>query len=168
MYTAIVKTSIKFYNTTFPYDMILTKADASTSYDKVDKLTREFNIHYRFCIGLFIYLLSTRVDLIFAVHKLSKFSSNPVRVYFEGLVHLLRYIWENKALGLKYYSNMKDAPLYDLLRQAIINTENQLMAFSDSSFQDFPDTGRSKGSYIIFYQGGTIDHSKNVPEPVFQ
>ena len=42
------------------------------------------------------------------------------------------------------------------------------MAFSDSSWQDFPDTGSSKGSYIIFYQGGTIDHVTHVPGPVAQ
>ena len=44
--TATVKISTKFYNTAFPSDMIFTKADASTSDDHVDKLTREFNIHY--------------------------------------------------------------------------------------------------------------------------
>ena len=73
---------------------------------------------------------------------------------------------ENKTLGLKYYSYTGDAPVYDLLRQASINTENQLMDFSDSSWQDFPDTGRSTGAYIIFYQGGTIDHGTHVPGPV--
>ena len=41
---------------------------------------------------------------------------------------------------------MNDAPLSDLLRQASIKTENHLMAFCDSSWQDFPDTGRSTGS----------------------
>ena len=61
---------------------------------------------------------------------------------------------------------MKDAPLSDLLRQANINTENQLMVFSDSSWQDFQDTGRSTGVYIIFYQGGPIDHDTHVPGPV--
>ena len=40
------------------------------------------------------------------------------------------------------------------------------MAFSDSSWQDFPDTGRSTGAYIIFYQGVTIDHVTHVPGPV--
>ena len=39
------------------------------------------------------------------------------------------------------------------------------MVFSDSSWQDFPDTGRSTGAYIIFYQGGPIDHSTHVPGP---
>ena len=56
-------------------------------------------------------------------------------------------------MGLKYYAEMKDAPLYDLLRQASINTDNQLMDLSDSSCQDCTDTGRSTGAYIIFYQG---------------
>ena len=46
-----------------------------------------------------IYLLSTRVDLSFAVHKLAKFSANPDKVHFEGLVHLLRNIRYNKTLG---------------------------------------------------------------------
>ena len=30
------------------------------------------------------------------------------------------------------------------------------------------DTGRSTGAYIIFYQGGPIDHSTHVPGPVAQ
>ena len=71
--TATVKASTKFYKTTLPSDMIFTKVDTSNSDEQVDKLTREFNIHYRSCIGSFIYLLSTRVDLSFAVNKLSKF-----------------------------------------------------------------------------------------------
>ena len=48
--TDTFKTSTKFYNTTFPYDMIFAKSDASTSDENVEKLTREFNIHYRDCI----------------------------------------------------------------------------------------------------------------------
>ena len=79
-------------------------------------------------------MLSTRVDLSFAVHKLAKFSSNPGKVPFEILVHVLRYIRDNKTLGLKYHSDMKDAPSSYLLRQASIKTENQLMDFSDSSW----------------------------------
>ena len=65
--------------------MIFTKADASTSDEQVDKLTREFNIYYRACIGSLINLLSTKVDLSFAVDKLAKFSSNPGKVHFERI-----------------------------------------------------------------------------------
>ena len=63
---------------------------------------------------------------------------------------------------------MKDAPLSDLLRQSKIKTKNQSMAFFDSSCKDFTDTGRSTVAYIIFYQGGPMDHGTNVPGPVAQ
>ena len=42
------------------------------------------------------------------------------------------------------------------------------MDFSGSSWQDCTDTGRSTGAYIIFYQGGPIDHGTHVPVPVAQ
>ena len=42
------------------------------------------------------------------------------------------------------------------------------MDFSDSIWQDFPDTRRSTGAYIIFYQGGPIDHGTHVLVPVPQ
>ena len=106
------------------------------------------------------------MDFSFAVHKLAKLSSNPCKVHFEGLVHLLRYIRYTNTLGLNYYSGINDALLSDLLIQSIIKTEKQLMTFSDSSWQDFPDTGRITGEYIVFYQGGTINHGTHVPVPV--
>ena len=75
---------------------------------------------------------------------------------------------DNNSLGLNYYADMKDAPLSNMLRQAIIKTENQLMFFSDSSWQDCPDTGRITWAYIMFYQGVTFDHGTHVPEPFAQ
>ena len=112
------------------------------------------NIHYRAFIGSFIYLISTRVGLSFSVHKLANFSSNPGKLHFEGLVHLLRYIRDN------------DAQVYDLLRKSSIKTEKQLIAFSYSIWKYCPDTGRSTGSYIISYKGGPIEHITYVPGPV--
>ena len=151
-----------------PYDTIFNKSDWSTSDEQVEKFTREFNIHYRACIGSLIYLLYTRVDFSFAVHKLAKFSSNRGEAHFESLIHLLIWISDNNNLGSKYYAYMKDAPLFDLLRQASIKTKNKFMAFSDSSWQYFPETGRITGAYIIFYRCGPIDHGTHVPGPVAQ
>ena len=168
LYNATVKTSTNFYKNFFTSDMIFTKDDAYNRYDQVEMLNRGFNAYYIPCIGSLIDLLSTRVDLIFPVHKLAKFSSNPGKVNFEVLVHLLRYIRENKILVLNYYANIKYVPLSDLLRQDSNKTANQLMAFSHSSWQDFPDTVRSTGAYIIFYQGGPIDHGTHVPVLVAQ
>ena len=71
-------------------------------------------------------------------------------------------------MGLKCYADMKDASLYELLIQDIIETENQLMVFSDYRCQYCPDTGRSIGAYITFYQGGPIYHATHVPATVSQ
>ena len=84
------------------------------------------------------------------------------------MVHILRYIRENKTLGLKYYVDMNDAPVTELLIQASIKNENHLMTFSDYSWQDYLDTGRSTGECIIFYPVGTIDHGTHDPGPVAQ
>ena len=119
-------------------------------------------------MGSLIYLLSTRVGLSFSLHKLAKFSVNPGKVHFEVLIHLLRYIMENKTLGMKYYVDLNDAPVTDLLRQSNIKTKNHFMDFPDSSWQYYPETGISTGAYIIFYQGGPIDHGTHVPVPVAQ
>ena len=66
-------------------------------------------------MGSFIHHLSTIVVLCFAVHKLAIFSSNPIKIHFEDLVHLLRYIRHNNKLVLKYYTKIDDAPLSNLL-----------------------------------------------------
>ena len=114
--TATVKANTKFYKTTLPSDIISTKTDKSTSDEQVKKITRKLNINYRACIRSLIYLLSTRLDLSCAMHKLAKFSINLSKLHFEGLVHILRYIWDNNSFGLKYYADMNDAAVSDLLR----------------------------------------------------
>ena len=74
------------------------------------------------------------MELSFEVKKLAKFSQNFGKINFEGLVQILRYIRDNKTLGLKYYADMNDLSVPDLLIQASIKTENQLMDFSDFSW----------------------------------
>ena len=88
--TDTVKAITTFYKTIFPSDVISTKDDTYTRDEQVENMTREFNIYYRVFIGSFIYVLSTILELSFSVHKLAKFSANPGKVHFEGLVHILR------------------------------------------------------------------------------
>ena len=83
-------------------------------------------------------------------------------------MNLMRYISYNKTLVFNYYADMKDLPLYDLFRQSNINPKNQLIAFSDYIWKYCPDTGRSTGSHIIFYQVGPIYNDTHVPGPVSQ
>ena len=106
--------------------------------------------------------------LSFAVHKLAKFSANPGKVHFEGLIYLFRYIRYNNTLVLKYHAYLNDSPVNDLMRQTNNETKNHLMDFSDSSWKYCPESGRSTGAYNIFYQFGPIDHVTHVPGPVTQ
>ena len=134
--------------------MIFTKDDTSTSDEQVENLTREFNIHYRASIGSLVYLLSTRVDLSFVAHELQFFSANPGKVHFGGLVHLLRYIRDNKTLVLKYHADMNYAPVNDLFRQASIKNENHLMDFYDSSWKIFQTLAEVKEHTLYFINVG--------------
>ena len=54
LYNATANTSTNFYMATLKFDVIFTKDYASTSDDKVDKLTREFYIQYRVFIRSYI------------------------------------------------------------------------------------------------------------------
>ena len=81
---------------------------------------------------------------------------------------MLRYIRDNKTLGITYYADKKYENLSYLLRQSSINNENQLTDFSDYSWQYCLDNGRSTGAYIIFYQGVTIYPIAHITVPVSQ
>ena len=93
---------------------------------------------------------------------------NPGKVHFEGLVHSLRYITDNKNLGLIYYAKIEDELLSDLLRQNIIKTENHLVVLYESIWKDCQDIVISIGAYIVFYQVGPIDNCKHVIVPIAQ
>ena len=166
--TATIKENSKFHRTTLPHDMIFNKADANTSDEQVELLSREYNIHCRAFVGSLIRIFLQEWIYVLRYTIWKKNSSNDGKVHFEGLVHFLRYIRDNNNLGSKYYAKIEDVPLSDLLRQARINNDNQLIVFSDSIWQDCPDIVRSTGEYIVFYQGGPIDHCTHIPGPVAQ
>ena len=68
--TPIIRENSKFHKNTFPRDIIFTKEDYYNSYEKVEVMSIEYNIQYRACMISFIYPMSARVDLCFALHNL--------------------------------------------------------------------------------------------------
>ena len=88
---------------------------------------------------------------MFCSAKIGNSSSNPGKVTFEVLVHLLRYIRGNNNLGLIYYYNIEYSTRSGILIQAGINTDNQFMVLSYYIWQDFPYNVSSKVSYIYIY-----------------
>jgi hypothetical protein len=152
--------------TPLPLDFIPTSEDCSLDEKEVTKLEEEFNFEYASCIESLIYLTMTRTDILFAVNKLAKFSRSPGRTHFTVLIHLLRYLRDNVFLGIKFYSNFMEAPLINALQSQNIVQSHPFLGFSDSSWNDDTDTGRSTGCFIITYMGGVVDHSSNMPDPV--
>ena len=97
---------------------------------------------------------------------MEKFSSDPDKGHFEYFVKLLRYIRINNNLGFKCYAKIEDVALSALLKKSGIKTDNQLIVLSYFRIQHCPDTGRSTGLYIVFYQCGPIYLCTPVPGTV--
>jgi hypothetical protein len=117
-------------------------------------------------VGSLIYLMNTYTRFNYAIRKLARFMQYPGRIRFKLLLHLLRHLQCHRRVGgIKFYSNLSESPLH----QYLISSENPMQAnapiicFTDSSFQDCPDTSRSTGGYLIFVQGGVIDACSTMP-----
>ena len=80
--------------------------------------------------------------------------------------HILHHVECHHLVGLSFYADLLDAPVAQLLFEYNIDSSVPLIAYSDSSWQDCPDTGRSTGAYLIFMQGGVIDAASFMPDPV--
>ena len=109
----------------------------------------------------------TRPDVCYAVNKLAKFSNNPGIVHYKALLHLIGFLNLNNTKGLIFYKDTKDSPLFKLLHSnGIYMDKDSDIMFSDSSWKDCKDTGRSTSGYLGFSQVGAIDYGSHLPIPV--
>jgi hypothetical protein len=154
------------YASPLPYNARFTKHDCSQTYIEVLKLQEEFGFDYSAAIGSLIYLMNTFVKLNFAIRKLARFMQYPGKTHFKLLKHLLKHIQYHRCSGgIKFYANPKLSPLYQLLADNNLKEygDYTFLIFTDSSFQDCPDTLRSTGGHLIFLQGAVIDAASAMP-----
>jgi hypothetical protein len=116
-------------------------------------------------------LMNTFIKLSFAIRKLAKYMQYPGKQHFVYLHHLLNHIQCHRCSGgIKFYSEVKLSPLYQLM----VDSGNAdiadvpIIQFTDSSFQDCPDTSRSTGGYLTFMQGAVVDAVSTMPAIVSQ
>jgi hypothetical protein len=57
----------------------------------------------------------TRTDIIYAVNKLAKITKCPGKTHFEALIHVLCYLRDNSTVGIRFYSNLSEAPITKML-----------------------------------------------------
>jgi hypothetical protein len=157
------------YATPVPSTTIFTKSDCSPTYSKVVELQQEFGFEYAAVVGSLIYLMDTYTRLKHSIRKLARFTQYPGRTHFNLLLHLLRHLQCHRLRGgIKFYSVITKAPLH----QHLTTTGNSkfadypIVVFSDASFQDCPDSGRSTGGFLIFMQGGVVDATSTIPQLV--
>jgi len=156
----------RIHNTPLPLDFVPTSDDCSPNEEAAKLLEQEYNVDFASCVGSLIYLGMTCCDIVYAVNKLAKFTRLPGRVHFDVLLHLLCYLRDNALLGIRFNSDLFRAPLIQMLEKQQIQQQHAFFGFSDSSWNDDADTGRSTGCFILTYMGGIVDHSSNMPNPV--
>ena len=109
----------------------------------------------------------TRPDICYAVNKLAKFSTNPGIKHYRSLLHLIGFIKANPNKCLKFYRDIKMSPVFRMLKENnIIIKDNSVVTFTDSSWNDCIDTGRSTGANLTMIQGGAVDYGSHLPVPV--
>jgi hypothetical protein len=150
-------------------EFISSRQDLARSKEEMQVLEREFGFHYPSVIGCFIWLLNSLTRVQFAIRKLAKAMSSPGRPHFVAVRHLLHHIRCYPDFGITFYHNPEESPLHkNVIVPLNLDPTPWLHVFSDASFQDCPDTGRSTCGFVIFYQGGVVDSGNAVPDPVSQ
>ena len=66
---------------------------------------------------------------------------------------------------MKFFPDGTSNPIYEICRNHQI-PYSDLTVFSDASWQDCPDTGRSTVGYMIFHNGALIEANSMMPTPV--
>ncbi|XP_058725603.1 uncharacterized mitochondrial protein AtMg00810-like [Vicia villosa] len=94
---------------------------------------------YRRLLGRLLYLTHTRLEIAYAVSKLSQFLANPTDKHMLDGLHVLKYLKNNPGQGLLFRSS----------------SALRLTGFSKSDRRACPDTRRST-SDICFFLGDSI------------
>jgi hypothetical protein len=129
-------------------------------------MSTEFNLYYLCCIGSFLYLSVTRVDSLHIVNKLAKFMHKPGPDCLLAFIHVLRYLQDHANFGICYYSDTEHSPVQWMLVKLKMDTSHLFFGFSVTLWNDDVDTSKSTGCFLIFYMGGLVDQSSNLPDPV--
>ena len=101
------------------------------------------------------------------MNKLAKYANNPGVVHFRALLHLVGSLKNSPNKCLRFFPNVRSSLLFQLLKNNNIQiSEDTVVTFADSSWNDCIDTGRSTGGNISLTQKDAADYSSHLPVPV--
>jgi hypothetical protein len=129
-------------DTPAPVDYIYSKANRPSSDEEHAVIKKRFPVlSMASAISSLLYIaLNTRSDILWIVNKLAKSSIQPGIKDFEVLLHCFGYLRKYPALVLKYYANIEESPISKLCQKYNVDM-TELVGFTDSLWQDCPDTG---------------------------
>ena len=156
-----------FQETPAPLDYVFSIKNRPKDDDEKNQILIKYpKLVYASAVCTLLYLaLGVRGDLLWVIGKLTKACTNPGLPDYRALMWCLGYLRKFKNLRIKFYANPNDSPVYKICRTNNINPTD-LIGFSDSSWQDCPDTGRSTTGFQIFYRGSFIEGNSSMPVPV--
>jgi hypothetical protein len=98
-------------------------------------------VPYLNTIGALMYLANNiRLDIIFSVNVLARYSSDPTRWHWNIIKHVLRYLCGTRDMELFYRKDIK----------------SKLIGYADAGYLSDPHKTRSQSGYVFIYGGTTI------------
>ena len=84
-------------------------------------------------------------------------------MHFRALLHLIGFLKNTSNKDLRFYCKIESSPLYQLLKSNKIQIiDDTVVTFTDSSWNDCVDPGRSIGCNLSLTQGATADYSSHL------
>ena len=156
-----------YQSTPAPTDYVYTKENRPKDEEEKRMIATKFpDLSMASAVSSLLYAaLNTRSDILWITNKLAKSANNPGFEDFKALLHVFGYLRKFPDYAVKFYSNIQESPTYQICSKHKIEMP-RLIAFSDTSWQDCPDTGRSTSGYKIFIQGGIVDAQSTMPIPI--
>ena len=154
-------------DTPAPLDYSYTKDNQPQSEEERASIQKKYpGLQMSSAVCSLLYLaLGTRCDILWIVNKLAKSCKDPGMKDFHALMWCFGYLRKYIDYGIKFYHNHEDSPIHKICEGLNVNA-NGLVGFSDSSWNDCTDTGRSTAGYKIFYRGTVVDVHSSMPVPV--
>ncbi len=73
-----------------------------------NKSVSNLNFNYRSAVGKLNYLAqTTRPDIMYTMHQIAKYLSDPRQSHGEAILYLVRYLKKMRDLGLKFKPDPK-------------------------------------------------------------
>jgi hypothetical protein len=125
-----------------------------------DKPAFDLNFNYRSAVGKLNYLAqTTRPDIMYAMHQIAKYSSDPIQSHGEAILYLVPYLKKTRDLGLKFKPGPKKG--FECYCD---------MDFSGNWNREFapvnPSTAKSRSRWIIFYAGCPVSWASKLQSQI--